>query len=127
MDNDSLARLCTCHKDLIDLIIEVDRLIPIRVLTGFRDKDEQDKAFSEGKTKVEYPNSKHNMAPSRAVDIAFVPVNFNNIKKFYFMAGVVLSLAYKMKIKVRWGGDWDSDLDFNDQKFFDLVHFELEG
>ena len=37
----------------------------------------------------------------------------------------VLFVYKKMKINVRWGGDWDSDLDFNDQKFLDLVHFEL--
>ena len=29
-----------------------------------------------------------------------------------------------MGIKIRWGGDWDSDTQVNDNKFDDLVHFE---
>lgn len=125
MNTESMARLCTCHKDLIDLITEVDRYFPLTVLVGYRGKDEQDKAVIEGNSKKPFPHSKHNENPSRAVDISFLPVNFENVKKFYFMGGFVLALAKKMNIKIRWGGDWDSDFDFSDQKFNDLVHFEL--
>jgi hypothetical protein len=31
-----------------------------------------------------------------------------------------------MGIGLRWGGDWDSDKDFSDQNFDDLVHWELK-
>jgi hypothetical protein len=31
-----------------------------------------------------------------------------------------------MDIPLRWGGDWDSDTEVNDNGFDDLVHFELE-
>jgi peptidoglycan L-alanyl-D-glutamate endopeptidase CwlK len=31
----------------------------------------------------------------------------------------------KMTHSVRFGGDWDGDKDITDQKFNDLVHFEL--
>jgi hypothetical protein len=30
-----------------------------------------------------------------------------------------------MEVKLRWGGDWDSDKDTKDQNFNDLPHFEL--
>ena len=40
------------------------------------------------------------------------------------MAGLVLGIAAVFGIKIRWGGDWDSDNDLNDQKFMDLAHFE---
>jgi hypothetical protein len=47
--------------------------------------------------------------------------------RFYYMAGRVQTLAESMGITIRWGGDWDSDKDFFDQTFDDLVHFELVG
>ena len=28
-------------------------------------------------------------------------------------------------VEIRWGGDWDSDTQVKDNKFDDLVHFEL--
>jgi hypothetical protein len=31
-----------------------------------------------------------------------------------------------MNIKIRWGGDWDSDNIMKDQTFNDLPHFQLE-
>ena len=40
-------------------------------------------------------------------------------------AGYVQGVAEQLGIKIRWGGDWDSDFDFKDQTFNDLVHFEL--
>jgi hypothetical protein len=30
-----------------------------------------------------------------------------------------------MQYDIRWGGDWDRDNDFSDQKLNDLCHFEL--
>jgi len=37
----------------------------------------------------------------------------------------VFGIAHRRGIKLRWGGDWDRDLDFSDQRFYDLYHFEL--
>ncbi len=48
-----------------------------------------------------------------------------------FLAGIVIGIADEMyksgevSHKVRWGGDWDRDGDFNDETFKDLWHFEL--
>jgi len=36
-----------------------------------------------------------------------------------------MGVASQMGIKIRWGGDWDSDGSVCDNKFNDLVHFEL--
>ena len=41
------------------------------------------------------------------------------------MAGYIQATADKLGIKIRWGGDWDSDGDLDDQTFMDLGHFEL--
>jgi len=31
-----------------------------------------------------------------------------------------------MGFKIRWGGDWDMDTHTKDNKFDDLVHFEMK-
>ena len=47
--------------------------------------------------------------------------------RFYHFAGYVKGIADEMDIKIRWGGDWDSDNEFDDQTFHDLPHFEYIG
>jgi hypothetical protein len=96
------------------------------VLCGFRGKAEQERLYRLGMSKVTYPNSKHNTYPSRGVDIAPYPVDWDDAERFYMLAGVIKACAYIRKTKIRWGGDWDSDGDLHDQSFMDLGHFELE-
>ena len=63
--------------------------------------------------------------PSLAIDAAPSPIDWNDRERFFYFAGVVKGVAEEMGIKIRWGGDWDGDNDFDDQTFDDLVHFEL--
>ena len=121
----SKRRLAECHPDLQKLMNEVIKQYDIVVLCGFRGKDEQDKAFREGKSKLPFPKSKHNVTPSLAVDIAPYPVDWNDLKRFWHMVGFVKATAIQMGIKIRMGADWDGDNDFKDQKFIDLPHVEL--
>jgi len=94
-------------------------------LEGFRGKEAQNEYFRTGRSKVEFPNGKHNRKPSEAIDASPYPIDWQDTKRFYYFAGIVKGVAAEMGIKIRWGGDWDSDNDFNDQTFMDLVHFEL--
>lgn len=45
--------------------------------------------------------------------------------RFYFMQGILYTVARNEGVHVRLGVDWDSDLDFFDQSFDDLGHIEL--
>ena len=63
----SKQRLETCHRDLRTLFGNVIQDFDCTIVCGHRDKPEQDKAFAEGKSKLQYPNSKHNSNPSMAV------------------------------------------------------------
>jgi peptidoglycan L-alanyl-D-glutamate endopeptidase CwlK len=71
--------------------------------------------------------SKHNSKPSLAVDIAPYPIDWADDERFYFLAGIIKAASHQVGVKVRWGGDWDSDDDFHDQTFMDLGHFEIRG
>lgn len=121
----SFDNLKTCHPELQRLIAEVAKDFDLTVLCGHRPKEDQDKAFREGRSKVQFPNSKHNAFPSLAVDVAPYPIDWNDVRRFYLMGGYILATAKKMGIKVRWGGDWNGNLDIKDQNFHDLVHFEV--
>lgn len=128
--NRSMSNLSTCHSDLQRLFNEVIKEYDCTILCGHRSKEDQDKAVQEGRSKVRWPNGKHNSNPSMAVDVApWFPtephIRWNDSSKFYHFAGYVQAVADQLGINIRWGGDWDSDGELHDQTFFDLPHFEL--
>ena len=121
----SRGRLSSCNPKLQKVFKEVVKEFDCSVLCGHRGEDEQNKAFKEGKSKVKYPNGRHNAKPSNAVDVAPYPIDWSDRERFTLFAGYVLGIARSMGIKLRWGGDWDGDFEVNDNNFDDLPHFEL--
>jgi peptidoglycan L-alanyl-D-glutamate endopeptidase CwlK len=127
----SKERLETCDVRLQNIFNKVIDIFDCSVIVGHRNKAEQNMAYKAGKSKLKYPESKHNKKPSLAVDVAPYPINYNlkslnNLKRWYYFAGVAKGIAYMLNINIRWGGDWDSDTDFADQTFNDLAHFEIK-
>ncbi len=121
----SQAKLDTCHNDLRKVFARVIKTFDCTVLEGHRGKVLQDKYFNEGKSKVKFPNGRHNAAPSMAVDVAPYPIDWTDRERFHLFAGFVLGTAISMGVKLRWGGDWDMDWEVNDNRFDDFPHFEL--
>lgn len=121
----SRGRLQTCDPRLVDIFERVVMDFDCTVLCGHRSKLVQDEAFRQGKSKLKWPNSKHNSKPSMAVDVAPYPIDWTDTKRFYYFAGFVMGVAAECGYKLRWGGDWDGDTQVNDQTFMDLVHFEI--
>ena len=122
----SKERLSTCHKDLQMVFNEVIRHVDCSVLEGHRGEDRQNSLYEEGKTKVRYPNGRHNASRSNAVDITPYPVDWEDRERQTLFAGFVLGVANQMGINLRWGGDWDQDFEVQDNKFDDFPHFELK-
>ena len=114
----SQARLMTCHPDLRKIFNEVIKVMDVTILEGHRNQSKQKEVFDAGKSKAEWPYSKHNKLPSLAVDVAPYPIDWNDRERFFRLAGVVQGIASQMEIDVTWGGDWS---------FFDGPHFELKG
>lgn len=121
----SQEQLATCDQRLQDLFNRVVKSWDCTVLEGKRTFEQQQHNYAVGVTRT--MNSKHVTGdqPSKAVDVAPYPVKWKDYARFYAFAGFVIGTAVSMGLKVRWGGDWDSDRDFSDQNFNDLVHFEL--
>ncbi len=127
----SRTQLSTCHPDLQALFFEIIKYVDCKVLEGFRNEEKQTIAHDTGKSREEWPNSHHNSIPSTAVDVSPYPVEWDQINRFYWFAGIVMGTAIQLKKEgrmthsVRFGGDWNNNLDIRDNKFNDLVHFEL--
>jgi len=122
----SKKRLSTCNSKLQEIFNEVIKHVDCSVLEGHREKDRQNKLFKEGKTKVKYPNGRHNRQPSSAVDVTPYPVDWKDRERQTLFAGFVIGVASQMGINLRWGGDWDQDFQVVDNRFDDFPHFELK-
>lgn len=121
----SMGRLLECDRRLQKVFTKVIEITDNSILEGHRNEDVQNKAFDEGRSKLKFPLGKHNSMPSMAIDAAPYPIDWEDTKRFYLFAGIVIAVGHMMGITIRWGGDWDRDMDVNDQKFMDLVHFEI--
>ncbi len=122
----SKKRLSTCDSKLQKVFNEVIKHVDCSILEGHREKDRQNKLYEEGKTKVKYPNGRHNRQPSSAVDVTPYPVDWKDRERQTLFAGFVIGVASQMGINLRWGGDWDQDFQVVDNRFDDFPHFELK-
>ena len=125
LSQSSKNKLATCETQLQILMNEAIKEIDFVVIYGYRSPEEQDALYEKGFSKLKGGKSKHNKKPSMAVDIAPYPIDWKDVKGFYYLAGIIKGIASQLNIKIRWGGDWDCDNDLNDQSFMDLGHFEV--
>lgn len=124
--NASFDRLCECDPRLQTVFLEVVKHFDCTVICGYRGKDDQDKAFDEGKSKIQWPNGRHNQNPSLAIDVVPSPIKWEDANQMRVFAGFVLGVATMMGVPLRWGGDWDRDWDVAENRFNDFPHFEIK-
>lgn len=130
----SKENLQTCHR-LLDLVLRRSLslgLIDFSVVEGTRSKGEQNRYFSLGKSKLKWPNSKHNIINPKDKSKAGDVVPYVNSKLSYdvrhccYLAGIIIATGKSLGIEIRWGGNWDMDGEpITDQDFQDLVHYEV--
>lgn len=82
---------------------------------AYRGEAEQNKAYELGYSKAKYPNSLHNLNPSRALDLFELDEGKAKFNPLFFAA--INEMNEKLKIKIRWGGKF--------KKLADYSHFEL--
>jgi hypothetical protein len=111
----SEKNLSSCDGQLIKLFSEVIRYIDNTITEGHRGMKAQNMYYNmePQRSKVEYPNSKHNKIPSRAVDAVPYPIDYKDRERMREFRGIVYGIAFTMGIKLRKTIEWD------------LPHFEL--
>ena len=105
-----MARLDSCEPALKSLMNEVIKHVDITVLEGHRTVDRQAELFSQGKSKLDgSPGkmSKHNYSPSRAVDVAPWPIDWQDRERFiacaYYNNGEQPPASHKDMLRRRRG------------------------
>lgn len=127
----SEAQLETCRPELQILARRslAVSLIDFKVLEGHRDRDRQTALYKAKKSKKLFPHSKHNKMLSEAFDLAPVingKVSWDPHHHIY-LAGIVLTVAQEfLSLTIRWGANWDMDLEpVTDHSFRDFGHYEI--
>lgn len=117
-------------REIMELALSYG-IMDFMVVETVRSKASQDRYFLLGKSKVKWPNSKHNLKPgqvcSRAIDVApWINGKISWRKEHcLILSGIILAAAAELGYKIRWGGNWDMDGEpITDQQFQDLVHYE---
>ena len=130
----SKSRLKGVNAKLVNVLNEAIKIYDFTIIEGLRTKRRQKDLYDKGKTKVMH--SKH--MDGLAVDLAPYPVNFEDTKRFFYLAGIIKVIAMKLGANIRWGGDWNKDQVFTSrgltnkkgtdskQNFNDYVHFEIK-
>lgn len=134
----SRIQLDTCCPEIIEtleiVVIEYD----IKVLEGVRSWARQAQLLEEGRTTKGPGESKHNPPmlrggedpdwKSNAVDVVPYPIDWNDSRRFIYMAGLIIGVGRARGYDFRWGGNWDEDqIIIDDQNFDDLPHMEYKG
>jgi hypothetical protein len=129
-------RLRRVYESVIDLC-------DVTIIDGLRTTAEQiinirNKA-SRTMNSRHLPQSPDNL--SKAVDATLHPVNWDALERgfeavkradpqlrvleHFWMMGAIAGIAHEQGLKVRQGHDWNSNAQFEDQKFMDMVHTEV--
>ena len=123
----SRSRLKGVDAKLVNVLNEVVKYFDITIIEGLRSQERQDHLVAEGLSKTKF--GKH--VQGKAVDVCPYPIDWDSRDDFHYLGGFVLAVASQMGVKVRWGGDWNASSLYKgqrttkDNKFDDLVHFEL--
>tara|TARA_Y100000401_G_C8224905_1_gene175193 strand:- start:216 stop:656 length:441 start_codon:yes stop_codon:yes gene_type:complete len=117
----SKERLKGVDHRLIKVLDELIKVMDVTIIEGLRSEKRQKELLEKGATKVKY--SRH--MEGKAVDLAPYPIDWENRDGFHYMGGMIRGIAHQLGLKIRWGGDWNSDGDVKDNGFDDLVHIEI--
>jgi peptidoglycan L-alanyl-D-glutamate endopeptidase CwlK len=115
----SLDRLNTCHEKLQRLARRVLEERDCTILCGHRGQTEQNEAFANKKSKLQWPHSKHNSYPSLAMDIVPHPLpDWKDIPKFREFVEFIKLCALELNIQIECGADFKT--------FSDYPHVQLK-
>lgn len=115
----SLNNLKGVHPLMVKLMHEAIKDAPIDfvITEGVRTVERQKELFKAGKSKCDgvKNKSKHQIKADgfgHAVDLYPLPISYTNIKPYLILAEHIKKTANRLKISVRYGGDFKSLKDY---------------
>lgn len=127
---ESVNKLKQADLKLQTLLNEAIKYIDFTIVCTYRGEKEQNEAYNKGNSKLQFPKSKHNSMPSKAVDIApYHPnpphIRWNDIESFYFLMGYIKAVADRMGIKIVLGMTWSKENIYKRAAFMDAPHIQI--
>jgi len=130
----SQSRIDDLSEPMAAILTRTIKLVDFTVLETHRGKAKQNEYFRTGKSKLKWPQSKHNKKPSNAADVALwykekphVRWDKKHLVDFAHLMGIIRGVAASMGYKVRCGFDWDMDGQGTDERWNDYPHVEYVG
>jgi len=117
----SRGRMKGVDAKLQNVFNEVVKEFDCAIIEGLRSQERQNELVEQGKSQTKF--GKH--VQGKAMDVAPYPIDWGDRDRFHYFGGYVKGIAKSLNLRVRWGGDWDGDFETKDNKFDDLVHFEI--
>lgn len=107
-----------------------DEVCDVSLLEGHRDQAKQNEYYygDPQRSKLPWPEGKHNAYPSLAVDLQPYPrPQCTQVLRetLAYIAGAAVAIGREEGVTIRWGGDWDRDTQLGDQNFDDFFHLEI--
>lgn len=129
-DAGSKARLAKAHPLLQKLMNEAIKKASFTILDSQRGRKAQEEAYRKGYSKVRFGSSAHNWNPAIALDLAPLPLSWENSAKNLdrwrvLQIDVIKPLAASLGIPIRQGIDWNRNGNLTDDGWDDLPHIEL--
>ena len=119
----SLACLETSHPKFIPIAYEVIKVHDHSIIWGHRNEIEQNTAFDDGFSTVQWPDSEHNNLPSTALDVIPWPRQWRASDiEFVELIAHYMRAAKKYNTKLEWGGFF---ILRDGKHFFDGAHLQL--
>lgn len=120
------SRLAKAHPDLRRLVETVAQTWDLVILETARTPERQAELVAQGKSKtLQSKHLVHGDGWAHAVDLAPMPVDWNDMARWYYFGGFCVATAIRLGLPVLWGGDWNRNTQVKDQTFNDLDHLEL--
>lgn len=121
----SLRRIATCDPRLQLVCRDVIKVTDFAVTCGHRTLAEQVVKWEQGRTTpgkivtwAKPGESVHGTNPSRAIDLAPFPIDWDNEQRFIELGGMMLYAAALRGIALEWGGHWS-------KRRRDLPHYQV--
>ena len=125
---DSTAALDTADDRLQWIAHKVLLIKDHSLLKGHRPENEQNEAFEDGNSKLQWPKGKHNALPSKALDVQTYPrpPDEGDLRsEQFYLLGLYVGIGAELGIELRTGADWDDDGEVADNGWDDLFHVEI--
>ena len=129
----SQGKLDTCDDEL-QLVAELGLSMSpydITIIHGWRGEALQNALVDSGVSRTRWPDSDHNfmdaMGNPLSMAFDFAPwvegaIPWKDTHIFAVLAGCFFAAADQLEVRIKWGGDWDTDGSTKDQTLMDWGH-----